>query len=162
MNLPIVSDHGSSTMIQMNGNLGSQAVLLAPIASDRDQKQKEQFFKLCIEALLMDKKDRTTVSGQNKLAESLNKLLLNHTEIAKWLLLKRVNEITQRMILVTLKPGQHLDLDDSTLYIVIDGMVRVATHDQIKQEGEAQELQEIKKKRLSQLSMKSVASSIAG
>lgn len=31
----------------------------------------------------MDRKDRITVSGQNKLQESLNKLLHNNTEIAK-------------------------------------------------------------------------------
>lgn len=43
---------------------------------------------------MMDRKDRTTVSGQNKLNEFLNKLLLNNTEVAKLLLLKRVNEIT--------------------------------------------------------------------
>ena len=53
----------------------------------------------------MERKDRTTMSGQNKINETLNKLILNHTELAKWLLLKRVNEVSARWTLVALKPG---------------------------------------------------------
>ena len=52
-------------------------------AQAKEQKLKDQFFKGCIEALLMDRKDRITVSGQNKLHDTLNKLLMNHTDIAK-------------------------------------------------------------------------------
>ncbi len=76
---------------------------------------------------MMDRKDRTTVSGQNKLNEFLNKLLLNNTEVAKLLLLKRVNEITARMTIMTLKPGQTLSLEDPSMYIVIDGGLRITT-----------------------------------
>ena len=76
---------------------------------------------------MMDRKDRTTVSGQNKLNEFLNKLLLNNTEVAKLLLLKRVNEITARMTIMTLKPGQTLNLEDPSMYIVIDGGLRITT-----------------------------------
>ena len=78
---------------------------------------------------MMERKDRTTVSGQNKLNETLNKLLLNNTDIAKMLLLKRVNEITSRMTLMHLKPSQKINLDEASLYIVIDGAVRVSTED---------------------------------
>ena len=53
----------------------------------------------------MDRKDRITVSGQNKLHDTLNKLLLVNTDIAKQLLLKRVVEISSRMTLVHLKPA---------------------------------------------------------
>jgi hypothetical protein len=111
-------------MMQVNQSTGS----LAPIQSARDAKAKQLFFKGCVEALLLDRKDRTTLSGQNKLAESLNKLLLNNCELAKLLLLKRVNEITARMFMISLKPGQFLNLEEPALYIVIDGMARVATH----------------------------------
>lgn len=75
----------------------------------------------------MDRKDRTTMSGQNKLAESLNKLLLQNCEIARTLMLKRVSEITARMIMISLKPGQTLNLEEPALYIVVDGMPRIST-----------------------------------
>jgi hypothetical protein len=85
----------------------------------------------------MERKDRTTFSGQNKLAETLNKLLLQHTDIAKLLLLKRVNEITARMTMLTLRPGQTLTVDEPSFYIVLDGALRVATQEQLKEEQEA-------------------------
>jgi|APCry1669190288_1035285.scaffolds.fasta_scaffold67204_2 hypothetical protein len=78
---------------------------------------------------MMDRKDRVTVSGQNKLNETLNKLLLNNTEIAKWLLLKRVNEISSRMTLVHLKPAQKLNLDEASLYIILDGKARIGNEE---------------------------------
>lgn len=81
---------------------------------------------------MMDRKDRTTVSGQNKLNESLNKLLLNNTDIAKMLLLKRVNEISSRMTLMHLKPSQKINLDEASIYIVVDGAVRVGNDDIFK------------------------------
>lgn len=70
-----------------------------------EAKARDAFFKGCVECLQMERKDRTTFSGQNKLAETLNKLLLQHTDVAKLLLLKRVNEITARMTMLTLRPG---------------------------------------------------------
>lgn len=77
----------------------------------------------------MERKDRTTFGGQIKMNETLNKLLMQ-TAIAKWLLLKRLNEISARMTLVHLKPGQQLNLDEASMYIVIDGKLRVCTHEQ--------------------------------
>lgn len=74
-------------------------------AEQKEQILKEIFYKGCVEALAMERKDRTTMSGQNKINETLNKLILNHTELAKWLLLKRVNEVSARLTLVALKPG---------------------------------------------------------
>ena len=94
----------------------------------REQKKKDQFFKSCIEALLMERKDRVTNSGMAKMGESLNKLLLS-TEIIKWLLLKRVNEISSRMTLIHLKPGQRLNLEESSMYIILDGKLRISTHE---------------------------------
>lgn len=85
-----------------NANASAKSIMI----SAREAKVKENFYKGCVESLLMERKDRTTVSGQNKMNETLNKLLLNQSELAKWLLLKRVNEITARMILISLKPGQ--------------------------------------------------------
>ena len=101
-----------------------------------ETKAREAFFRGCIECLLLERKDRTTFSGQNKLNETLNKLLLNYTELSKLLLLKRVNEISARMSMITLKPGQTLDLDEPSLYIVLDGALRVATHQDLKEEQE--------------------------
>ena len=54
----------------------------------------------------MERKDRTTLYGQTKLNESLNKLLINNSELVRLLLLKRLNEITARMVLINLKHGQ--------------------------------------------------------
>lgn len=84
---------------------GPVQLLPSAITSAREQKQRDVFYKGCIESLLMDRKDRLTVSGQHKLSESLNKLLLNHTDIIKMLLMKRVNEVSTRMFITTLKPG---------------------------------------------------------
>ena len=78
----------------------------------------------------MERKDRITVSGQNKLNETLNKLLLNNTDIAKQLLMKRVNEVAARMSMITLRPGQKLNLEEPSMYIVLDGALRIATNDQ--------------------------------
>jgi len=61
-----------------------------------------------------------THSGLNKMAETLNKLV-GQTDIAKWLLLKRLHEISARMTLVHLKPGQSINLDEASMYIVLDG-----------------------------------------
>jgi len=70
----------------------------------KEQKKKDQFFKGCIECLLLERKDRITHGGIQKMNETLNKLVCG-TEIVKWLLLKRVNELSSRMTLIHLKPG---------------------------------------------------------
>jgi quercetin dioxygenase-like cupin family protein len=75
---------------------------------------------------MLERKDRVTHSGMSRMAETLNKLILN-TELSKWLLLKRVHEISARMTLVHLKPGQQLNLEESSMYIVLDGKVRIST-----------------------------------
>lgn len=77
----------------------------------------------------MERKDRITVSGQNKLNETLNKLLLNNTDIAKQLMMKRVNEVAARMSMITLRPGQKLNLEEPSMYIVLDGALRITTND---------------------------------
>ena len=77
----------------------------------------------------MERKDRITHGGLNKMGETLNKLVMN-TDLAKWLILKRVHEISARMTLVHLKPGQRLNLEERSMYIVLDGKVRVSTHQQ--------------------------------
>lgn len=87
------SDHKSTNSRRpVSGRGKKEAQVLS--AREKEQRMKDAFFKGCVESLLMDRKDRTTVGGHNKLNETLNKLLLNNTELAKWLLLKRVNEIT--------------------------------------------------------------------
>ena len=68
----------------------------------------------------MERKDRMTHSSLNKMAETLNKLV-GKTDIAKWLLLKRLHEISARMTLVHLNPGQSINLDEASMYIVLDG-----------------------------------------
>ena len=77
----------------------------------------------------MERKDRITVSGQNKLNETLNKLLLYNTDIAKQLMMKRVNEVAARMSMITLRPGQKLNLEEPSMYIVLDGALRITTND---------------------------------
>lgn len=72
------------------------------------------------------------------MSETLNKLLLNSTELAKSLLFKRVTEISARMILVQVKPGQQLNLDEASMYIVLDGHLRVSTPYLMKKEMEEQ------------------------
>ena len=74
--------------------------------------------------------------------ETLNKLVCG-TEIVKWLLIKRVNEMSSRMTLMRLKPGQHLNLQEPMLYIVLDGKVKIATHESFELER-AQIAQKIK------------------
>ncbi len=70
----------------------------------KEQKKKDLFFRSCIESLLLERKDRITHGGMNKMAETLNKLI-QKTQLAKWLMLKRLHEISARMTLVHLKPG---------------------------------------------------------
>jgi hypothetical protein len=38
--------------------------------------------------------------------------------------------------MLTLRPGQTLNLDEPSFYIVLDGALRVATHEQLKEEQE--------------------------
>jgi hypothetical protein len=87
---------------------------------EKEQRKRDEFYRGCIETLKMERKDRMTHSGLNKMAETLNKLV-GQTDIAKWLLLKRLHEISARMTLVHLKPGQSINLDEASMYIVLDG-----------------------------------------
>jgi type IV pilus biogenesis protein CpaD/CtpE len=48
------------------------------------------------------------------------------------LMMKRVNEVAARMILVTLKPGMQLNLEEASMYIILDGQLRVSEHDQMQ------------------------------
>ena len=77
----------------------------------------------------IERKDRITHGGMIKLEASLNKLLAN-SDIAKWLILKRLHEISARMTLMHLKPGQKINLEESSMYIVLDGKVRISTHEE--------------------------------
>jgi len=95
----------------------------------RELKKRDQFFRGCIESLMLERKDRITHGGLHRMGETLNKIVMS-MELAKWLLLKRVHEISARMTLMHLKPGQKLSLEENSMYIVLDGKVRVSTHDE--------------------------------
>jgi hypothetical protein len=95
----------------------------------RELKKRDQFFRGCIESLMLERKDRITHGGLNRMGETLNKIVMG-TELARWLLLKRVHEISARMTLMHLMPGQKLSLEENSMYFVLDGKVRVSSHDQ--------------------------------
>jgi hypothetical protein len=78
---------------------------------------------------MLERKDRVTHGGMIRMEASLNKLIDN-TEIAKWLILKRIHEISARMTLMHLKPGQRINLEEASMYIVLDGKVRISNHEQ--------------------------------
>ena len=59
----------------------------------------------------------------------LGLILLNNTDIAKQLMMKRVNEVAARMSMITLRPGQKLNLEEPSMYIVLDGALRITTND---------------------------------
>ncbi|CDW80943.1 UNKNOWN [Stylonychia lemnae] len=77
-----------------------------------------RFFQDCIDVIQLERKDKTTTTGQNKVNETLCKLVKSHTDVFNLLFLHKPIEICQRISLLTLQKS--IKFKGSSTFITTD------------------------------------------
>eukprot|EP00347_Sterkiella_histriomuscorum_P000068 403377309 len=84
-----------------------------------------KFYQDCIDVLLLDRKDKVTISGQHKLKDTVIKLFSESTMIFKKLFMNYPIEVSQRTQLMTLPAGQVLNLEEEAMFILLKGNLQI-------------------------------------